>query len=68
MRESFTRSDIVAVLDAAWREGQEQLRYKVMTPKEEQGWSVAIAHLAEKFGVAKAWHDYTPPAEARESI
>ena len=66
MSENFTRSEIVAVLDAAWREGQEQLRYKVMTPKEEQGWSVAIANIVGRLGVSKEWHDYTPPAEARE--
>ena len=66
MRESFTKSEIVAVLDAAWRDGHEYLRHKLVTPKEEQGWSGAIANIVGRLGVSKEWHDYTPPAEARE--
>ena len=68
MRESFTKSEIVAILDAAWREGYEQLDHKIMTPAEQGGWSIAVAHLANEFGVSKEWQEYTPPATARESI
>ena len=66
MRESFTKAEIVAILDAAYDEGVKRREAKVLTPEEERGWAVAIAHVAGKFGVFKEWHDYTPPARAEK--
>ena len=62
----FSREEIVAILDAAYREMLERCRLEVTTPEAAEGWGVAIAHLAEVFGVVKEWHDYTPPARAEK--
>lgn len=68
MRESFTKAEIVAVLDAAWRTGQQRLEADAITWRDERGWACCLAHLANEFGVSKEWQEYTPPDEARESI
>ncbi len=58
------KKEIVKVLDAVWEMGREHLELKIHSRKENLGWGMALANVADKLGVTEEYTNFDPAKEA----